>query len=351
MEKLLVSEEGIATLFGSFDRNLKTIEDAFQVNISARGANVFIEGEPEQVARVESLLRQLSGLVQEGYPLKQADFRACLNLLKRDPDASLRDLLVDSPLRPTVKKLVHPKSPNQRRYLESIKTNDLVFGIGPAGTGKTYLAMAMAVAHLNGNQVSRIVLTRPAVEAGERLGYLPGTLSEKIDPYLRPLYDALHDLMEIERAHRLIDRGVIEIAPLAYMRGRTLNDSFLILDEAQNTTSEQMKMFLTRLGFSSRAVITGDITQVDLPRGKRSGLVEARDLMGNIQGIGFVSFDESDVVRHSLVQKIILAYEAGKEQSAPPITRKPRSSLAARRRRSRNSPARPEPGGTRSDNR
>lgn len=343
MEKLLVSEEGIATLFGSFDRNLKTIGKAFQVTISARGANIFLQGDSGPVARVESLLRQLSGLIQEGYPLKQADFEACVNLMRRDPEASIRDLLVQSPLRPTVKKVVHPKSPNQKRYLESIQANDMVFGIGPAGTGKTYLAMAMAVAHLNSNQVSRIVLTRPAVEAGERLGYLPGTLSEKIDPYLRPLYDALNDLMEIERASRLLDRGVIEIAPLAYMRGRTLNDSFLILDEAQNTTSEQMKMFLTRLGFNSKAVITGDITQVDLPRGKRCGLVEARDLMGGIDGIGFIHFDESDVVRHSLVQKIILAYEAGVSHPPPAGGRKPRSSLPSRRRRSRPASGRPRP--------
>ncbi len=341
MEKLLVSEEGIATLFGSFDRNLKQIEEAFRVSISARGPNIFLEGEAGQVARVESLLRQLSALVQEGYPLKRADFETSVQLLQRDPDASLRQMLVESPLQPSMKKIVHPKSPNQKRYLESIRSNDMVFGIGPAGTGKTYLAMAMAVAHLNGNEVSRIVLTRPAVEAGERLGYLPGTLSEKIDPYLRPLYDALNDLMENERAHRLLDRGVIEIAPLAYMRGRTLNDSFLILDEAQNTTSEQMKMFLTRLGFSSKAVITGDITQVDLPRGKRSGLVEARDLMGGIEGIGFVHFDESDVVRHTLVQKIILAYEAGINQASPPAGRKPRSSLHDRRRRARPAHNRP----------
>jgi phosphate starvation-inducible PhoH-like protein len=350
MEKLLVSEKGIATLFGSFDRNLKSIGDAFRVSISARGANIFLEGDAGPVARVESLLRQLSGLVQEGYPLKQADFEACVKLLQRDADASLRDLLVESPLRPSGKKVVHPKSPNQRRYLESIGVNDMVFGIGPAGTGKTYLAMAMAVAHLNSNQASRIVLTRPAVEAGERLGYLPGTLSEKIDPYLRPLYDALNDLMENDRAHRLLDRGVIEIAPLAYMRGRTLNDSFLILDEAQNTTSEQMKMFLTRLGFNSRAVITGDITQVDLPRGRKSGLVEARDLMEGIEGIGFIHFDESDVVRHSLVQKIILAYEAGANNAPPPPGRKPRSSLRDRRRRSRGAGNRPPQDGRPEDN-
>jgi phosphate starvation-inducible PhoH-like protein len=352
MEKLLVSEEGIATLFGSFDRNLKSIEEAYQVSISARGANIFLKGDSGQVAKVENLLRQLSGLVQEGHPLKQADFEASVQLLQRDPGASLRDLLIDSPLRPTLKKVVHPKSPNQKRYLESIQSNDMVFGIGPAGTGKTYLAMAMAVAHLNGNRVSRIVLTRPAVEAGERLGYLPGTLLEKIDPYLRPLYDALNDLMEIDRAHKLLDRGVIEIAPLAYMRGRTLNDSFLILDEAQNTTSEQMKMFLTRLGFNSKAVITGDITQVDLPRGRRSGLVEARDLMGDIEGIGFIHFNESDVVRHSLVQKIILAYEAGTVHTlaAAAAGRKPRSSINARRRRSRPAAHRPSPYGHDPDN-
>jgi len=347
MAKILVSEEGISTLFGSFDRNLRSIEEAFRVSISARGENIFVEGDPGQVSRVESLLRQLSALVRDGYPLKQSDFETAVQLVRRDPDASLKTMLVDSPLRPTARKVVHPKSPNQKRYLEAIQTNDMVFGIGPAGTGKTYLAMAMAVAHLNGNQVSRIVLTRPAVEAGERLGYLPGTLSEKIDPYLRPLYDALNDLMDMERGHRLLERGVIEIAPLAYMRGRTLNDSFLILDEAQNTTSEQMKMFLTRLGFNAKAVITGDITQVDLPRGKRSGLLEARDLMQGIDGIGFIHFDESDVVRHSLVQKIILAYEAHTPPpgQAPAPIRKPRSSLNERRRRSRGAGNRPGPYG------
>jgi phosphate starvation-inducible PhoH-like protein len=333
MEKLLVSEEGLSTLFGSFDQNLRTLENAFQVSISARGGRISVQGEAEKVAVVENLLRQLAGLVKDGHPLKKEDLDSAVRLLRNDPEVSLREMLVESRIRPAGKKAVYPKSAHQRLYIQTIQQHDVVFSIGPAGTGKTYLAMAMAVSHLTENRVGRIVLTRPAVEAGERLGYLPGTLFEKIDPYLRPLYDALHDMMDIEKANRLIEKGIIEIAPLAFMRGRTLNDSFLILDEAQNTTSEQMKMFLTRLGFNSRAVITGDITQVDLPPGRTSGLVEARDLMSEIPGIRFVHFDESDVVRHPLVQKIIRAYEL-RAAVSPTSGRKRRSSLQAKRSRS-----------------
>jgi len=333
MEKIILSEEGLSTLFGSFDQNLKTLEETFKVIISARGPKIFLQGEPERVVVVENLLVQLSDLLKEGYPLKKEDFDAAVGLFQRDPEASIRRTFFQDRFHPTGKKTVYPKSANQQRYIQAIQEHDIVFGIGPAGTGKTYLAMAMAISQLSDNQFTRIVLTRPAVEAGERLGYLPGTLSEKIDPYLRPLYDALHDLMDMEKANRLIERNVIEIAPLAYMRGRTLNDSFLILDEAQNTTGEQMKMFLTRLGFSSRAIITGDITQVDLPAGRTSGLIEAREVMEGIEGISFVHFDETDVVRHPLVQQIIRAYE---EQSIrKPSSRTPKSRLPGKRTRYR----------------
>jgi phosphate starvation-inducible PhoH-like protein len=252
---------------------------------------------------------QLAGLMKEGYKLSGADVKTASDLVARDQQVDLRDHFLKSSLTPAGKRRIAPKTINQRRYLEAIEATDIVFGIGPAGTGKTYLAMAQAVAFLVAKKVSRIILARPAVEAGEKLGFLPGDLQEKVNPYLRPLYDALYDMLDVERVARYIERGTIEIAPIAFMRGRTLNDSFVILDEAQNTTSEQMKMFLTRLGFGSKAVITGDITQIDLPAGKTSGLVEAMKVVSRIDGISFVHFDERDVVRHKLIQQIVKAYE------------------------------------------
>jgi phosphate starvation-inducible PhoH-like protein len=262
------------------------------------------------VARAENLLEQLSGLIRGGYRLAKGDVRTASQLVEQDERVELADYFLRGTPRATGKRQVMAKSVNQRRYLEAIEQRDIVFGIGPAGTGKTYLAMAQAVSFLLAKRVSRIILARPAVEAGEKLGFLPGDLQEKVNPYLRPLYDALYDMMEIERADRMLERGTIEVAPIAFMRGRTLNDAFVILDEAQNTTSEQMKMFLTRLGFGAKAVITGDITQIDLPTARQSGLVEAMKVVGNVEGISFVHFDEKDVVRHPLVQQIVKAYEA-----------------------------------------
>jgi len=280
------------------------------VLIRSKGHDLVVEGEEADVSRAERVLVQLGGLVREGYRLSKADVKTAAQLVADDPGVELRDHFLKSAVRPSGKRQVVAKSANQRRYLEAIERFDIVFGIGPAGTGKTYLAMAQAVSFLLSKRVSRIILARPAVEAGEKLGFLPGDLQEKVNPYLRPLYDALYDMMEIDRAERLVERGAIEIAPIAFMRGRTLNDAFVILDEAQNTTSEQMKMFLTRLGFGSKAVITGDVTQIDLPVGRTSGLVEAMKVVGQIEGIDFVYFDERDVVRHALVQQIVKAYEA-----------------------------------------
>jgi phosphate starvation-inducible PhoH-like protein len=271
---------------------------------------LLVDGDPSDVGKVERVIAQLSSLLQEGYKLSKGDVKTASQLVARDETVELRDYLGRGAVKPSAKRQVAPKSINQRRYLDAIEQLDIVFGVGPAGTGKTYLAMAQAVSFLVAKRVNRIVLTRPAVEAGEKLGFLPGDLQEKVNPYLRPLYDALYDMLEFDRVERLFDRGTIEIAPLAFMRGRTLNDAFVVLDEAQNTTSEQMKMFLTRLGFGSKAVITGDITQVDLPAGRTSGLVEAIRVVGDISGIEVVRFDERDVVRHPLVQEIIKAYEA-----------------------------------------
>jgi phosphate starvation-inducible PhoH-like protein len=310
MRKIALPAEGVATLFGSFDENLRSLEHLFHVQIRTDGHDVLVEGEQADVARTERVLEQLGALVREGYRLSNEDVRTAAQLVRDDPSAELRAYFVKGTIRPTARRQVVAKSVNQRRYLEAIERFDIVFGIGPAGTGKTYLAMAQAVSFLTSKRVSRIILARPAVEAGEKLGFLPGDIAEKVNPYLRPLYDALYDMMDIERAERLVERGQIEIAPIAFMRGRTLNDAFVILDEAQNTTSEQMKMFLTRLGFGSKAVITGDITQIDLPLGRTSGLVEAMKVVGHIEGIAFVYFDERDVVRHALVQQIIKAYES-----------------------------------------
>jgi phosphate starvation-inducible PhoH-like protein len=269
-----------------------------------------VEGDPADVAKTEKVFDQLGQLMREGYKLSKGDVKTASQLVAQDETVELRDYFLRGTVRASGKRPVMARSVNQRRYLEAIDRHDIVFGIGPAGTGKTYLAMAQAVSFLLGKRVSRIILARPAVEAGERLGFLPGDLQEKVNPYLRPLYDALYDMLDLEKAARLIERGTIEIAPIAFMRGRTLNDAFVILDEAQNTTSEQMKMFLTRLGFGSKAVITGDVTQIDLPTGRMSGLVEAMKVVGQIDGISFIHFDERDVVRHSLVQQIVKAYDA-----------------------------------------
>jgi phosphate starvation-inducible PhoH-like protein len=262
------------------------------------------------VARAERVLEQLGALMRGGYKLGKGDVKTAAQLVAQDESVELTEYFLRGGPRTAGRRQVLPKSVNQRRYLDSIEGNDIVFGIGPAGTGKTYLAMAQAVSYLLAKRVNRIILARPAVEAGEKLGFLPGDLQEKVNPYLRPLYDALYDMLDVERAERLIERGTVEVAPIAFMRGRTLNDAFVILDEAQNTTSEQMKMFLTRLGFGSKAVITGDITQIDLPTGRTSGLVEAMKVVGNIEGIAFIRFDDKDVVRHQLVQQIVKAYES-----------------------------------------
>ena len=310
MRTIGLPQEGIETIFGARDANLKHIESAMGVRIRTQGADVLVEGRPEDEARVEALFRQLATLVSDGYRLANGDVKTAVRLVRDHAEVDLHDYFLKAPPRPGALRQVRPKSVNQRRYLDAIDRCDIVFGVGPAGTGKTYLAMAQAVGYLLEKKVSRIVLARPAVEAGEKLGFLPGDLQEKVNPYLRPLYDALYDMLETDRAARMLERGTIEVAPLAFMRGRTLNDAFVILDEAQNTTSEQMKMFLTRLGFGSKAVVTGDITQIDLPAGRVSGLVEAITVVRNVEGIGFVHFDDRDVVRHPLVQAVVKAYDA-----------------------------------------
>jgi phosphate starvation-inducible PhoH-like protein len=310
MRKIPVPEDGVETLFGSYDENLRQLESTFGVRISTQGHDLLVDGAPADEARVERTVSKLTALMREGYRVSNGDVKTAAQLVSENADVDLKDFLVKGPARAAGKRQIAPKSVNQRRYLDSIDQHDIVFGIGPAGTGKTYLAMAQAVSFLLQKKVSRIILARPAVEAGEKLGFLPGDLQEKVNPYLRPLYDALYDMLEVERVERLLERGNVEIAPLAFMRGRTLNDSFVILDEAQNTTSEQMKMFLTRLGFGSKAVVTGDITQIDLPVGKGSGLVEAMKIVASVEGIAFVHFDDRDVVRHKLVQQIVKAYDA-----------------------------------------
>lgn len=296
-------------LFGEGGENLKRIEKRLGVQLNTRGGLVTIGGDAEKADIAEKLIRQLYALLEKGYPLYSQDFEYAIRMVISDISVDLASVFMDTVFISFRKKIITPKSVAQKRYIDAIRRSDIVFGIGPAGTGKTYLAMAMAVAALTNKEVDRIILTRPAVEAGEKLGFLPGDLAAKVDPYLRPLYDALHDMMDYEKAERLLERGTIEVAPLAFMRGRTLNDSFVILDEAQNTTIEQMKMFLTRLGFGSKAVVTGDITQIDLPLAKPSGLVEAQKILNNIEGIDLVTFSEADVVRHPLVQKVIKAFE------------------------------------------
>ena len=310
MRRISVPEDGIETLFGSYDENLKHLEALFNVRIRTHGHDLLVEGQSQDLDRVDRVIGQLSSLMRDGYKLSNEDIRTASGLVAQDESVDLKDHFLKGSLTPAGRRRVAPKSVTQRRYLEAIDANDIVFGVGPAGTGKTYLAMAQAVAFLVAKKVSRIILARPAVEAGEKLGFLPGDLQEKVNPYLRPLYDALYDMLDVERVERYLERGTIEIAPIAFMRGRTLNDSFVILDEAQNTTSEQMKMFLTRLGFGSKAVITGDVTQIDLPSGRMSGLIEAIKVINGIDGISFIHFDERDVVRHKLVQQIVKAYEA-----------------------------------------
>ena len=296
-------------LFGEHNSHLERIAAAAEVTVQARGNAVVIRGDSIAVALAGNILNQLYGLIKEGYPLYPNDVDYAATALSRDHTINLKDIFMDAVYVTSKKRTVTPKSPMQKSYIEAIRNFDIVFGIGPAGTGKTYLAMAMAVSALTKKKVDRIILTRPAVEAGEALGFLPGDLAEKVNPYLRPLYDALHDMMNFEKAASLMQQGVIEVAPLAFMRGRTLNDSFVILDEAQNSTTEQMKMFLTRIGFNSKAVITGDITQSDLPKNRASGLIEAKEILSDIDGIKFIFFSKRDVVRHKLVQKIINAYE------------------------------------------
>mgnify|MGYP001814791182 FL=1 len=302
-------------LFGDYNRHLKQLAEALDVEINARGTHVTVRGDSIHADLAENTLNQLYGLLKEGYPVFENDVDYAIRVLTRDHKARLRDIFLDTVYVTSKKRSITPKSRAQKAYIDAIRSFDIVFGVGPAGTGKTYLAMAMAVAALSKGIVNRIILTRPAVEAGEALGFLPGDLTEKVDPYLRPLYDALHDMMRFEKVSSLLQRGIIEVAPIAFMRGRTLNDSFIILDEAQNTTSEQMKMFLTRIGFSSKAVITGDITQIDLPSEKGSGLVQAKQILQDIEGIDFIFFSKRDVVRHRLVQEVIRAYEDFEDRS------------------------------------
>jgi len=309
LKKIELPPRGLETLFGVHDQNIKYLETLLAVRIDARGQDVSIDGDPGDVETVQRILEDFSDLFKEGRHFTDKELREAFAQIAEDRAFSLRDYFTKARFNPAGKKQVSPKSANQRKYIQAIQDKDVVFGIGVAGTGKTYLAVAMAVQSLMQKQVNRIVLARPAVEAGEKLGFLPGDLQDKVDPYLRPLYDALFDLIDYERVTRLLEKRVIEVAPLAFMRGRTLADAFIILDEAQNTTSEQMKMFLTRIGFGSKAVITGDVTQVDLPTGKRSGLIEAERILANLEGIDFVYFTDKDVVRHKLVQMIIKAYE------------------------------------------
>ena len=309
-ERLVLEDNRVAlTLYGERSANLKLIERETGCQVHTRGNELTIVGVSDRVAIARRLIEQLYGMARSGSPISPEDIGRAVIALNADGNVDLREVFSDTILVAGRARPIAPKGLAQKRYVDAIRNFDIVFGIGPAGTGKTYLAMALAVRALMEKQVKRIILTRPAVEAGERLGFLPGSMEEKISPYLRPLYDALHDMMDFEKADQLLARGMIEVAPIAFMRGRTLNDAFVILDEAQNTTSEQMKMFLTRLGFESKAVITGDVTQIDLPDNRRSGLTEAKELLSEIEGIAFRYFTEVDVVRHPLVQKIIKAYD------------------------------------------
>src|ERR1700740_3402158 len=299
----------IEPFFGTLDENIRMLEDALRVRTQLHDTRLTVEGEQESVDQAVRIVEEYNHLTRHGRLLSSEEVKSLVRVATEEPHESPRSMFEHSRTRSFGKKVVTPKTATQRKYMEEIESHDMTFGIGPGGTGKTYLAVAMAVSALLTKQMNRIILARPAVEAGERLGFLPGTLQQKIDPYMRPLYDALYDMLDAEKLARFLEKGIIRGAPLAFMRGRTLNDSFVILDEAQNTTSEQMKMFLTRLGFNSKAVITGDITQIDLPTGKKSGLIEALEIVGKIEGIGAVQFSEKDVVRHNLVQRIIRAYE------------------------------------------
>jgi phosphate starvation-inducible PhoH-like protein len=308
--QITFADNGLAmAIFGHAGGNIKRFERKLGVGLDTRGNMLTISGNGPEVDVAERFVGELYSLLEKGYKLSKQDYDLALRQVSSNGTLRLADIFTDTVFTTYRKKSIAPKSAGQKSYVDAIRAHDITFGIGPAGTGKTYLAMAMAVAALTGKSVERIILTRPAVEAGERLGFLPGDLAAKVDPYLRPLYDALHDMLEFEHAERLLERGTIEVAPLAFMRGRTLNDSFIILDEAQNATTDQMQMFLTRLGFGSKAVVTGDITQIDLPLARPSGLVEARGILGGISGIGFVQFTEKDVVRHPLVQDVIKAFE------------------------------------------
>ncbi|MFA6053844.1 MAG: PhoH family protein [Thermodesulfovibrionales bacterium] len=312
----LDSEKEANLLYGRLDKNLKVLEETLDIVASQRGNKIFLQGEDHSVKNAEKIIHEIRSISYEGYILNPEDIRYAIRSASSEgQSASIKDLFLNNIPVSSKKRFIIPKTDTQRQYIEAIRNYDIVIGIGPAGTGKTYLAMAMAINAFLKKQVSRIVLARPAVEAGEKLGFLPGDLYEKVNPYLRPLYDALFDMMDAEKAGKLVDRGIIEIAPLAFMRGRTLNDSFIILDEAQNTTSEQMKMYLTRLGFNSKTVITGDITQIDLPHGKASGLIEAEKILNGVEGIKFIYFSEKDVVRHKLVQEIVKAYERYEKRS------------------------------------
>jgi len=313
---------GIEPLYGTHDENLRLMEDALRVTIDLRSDAIHVTGNADSVARVERVFADFDQLRKMGVNLHNGELHGMLKMVVTDPSVTLKSLVDSGRQRSAgVKRMVNPRSPNQRRYVEAIEQNDMTFGLGPAGTGKTYLAVAMAASALMAKKVSRIVLVRPAVEAGERLGFLPGSLQEKVDPYLRPLYDALYDLLDPAKVDKMLETNVIEVAPLAFMRGRTLNDAFIIMDEAQNTTTEQMKMFLTRMGNNSKAVITGDLTQIDLPNPKKSGLLEALHVLDGVEGIRFCHFEDTDVVRHHLVQRIVRAYESyGRAQQELPLS-------------------------------
>ena len=319
IKKSLEITPGIEPLYGTRDENLRLMEDGLQVTIDLRSDAIEIGGAPESVEQVVRIFADFEALRKSGVTLQNGELKGMLRLVIADPEVTLKSLVDSGRQRSTgVKRMVQPRSPNQRKYVEAIEQCDMTFGLGPAGTGKTYLAVAMAVAALMAKRVNRIILVRPAVEAGERLGFLPGSLQEKVDPYLRPLYDALYDLLDQGKVDNLLERNVIEVAPLAFMRGRTLNDAFIIMDEAQNTTMEQMKMFVTRMGNGSKAVITGDLTQIDLPNPKKSGLFEALQVLEGVEGIRFCHFEEVDVVRHHLVQRIVRAYDSyGRAQQLP----------------------------------
>ena len=313
---------GIEPLYGTHDENLRLLEDGLHVTIDLRSDAIHVTGNADSVARVERVFADFEALRRAGVNLHNGELHGMLKMVVADQSVSLKSLVDSGRQRSNgVKRMVQPRSPNQRKYVEAIEQSDMVFGLGPAGTGKTYLAVAMAVSALLAKKVSRIILVRPAVEAGERLGFLPGSLQEKVDPYLRPLYDALYDLVDPQKVDKMLESNVIEVAPLAFMRGRTLNDAFIIMDEAQNTTNEQMKMFVTRLGNNSKAVITGDLTQIDLPNPKKSGLFEALHVLDGVEGIRFCHFEDVDVVRHHLVQRIVRAYDSyGRAQQELPLS-------------------------------